>query len=323
MDPCCVLVLVSEMDKVMERTRREALAVVKSRLELVSKLGGTSKMELLCTTYRSIVMALDAKTAVKFVRVAGVSDADPLAVTEDPARPDTDAFRISATVAGHVASCALHSLNFLAPEYVPVLATCDRRLCERAAAVPMRRFATTLAAELAARRWFSGDEVVRLVRRLHHAVSKAHAAGHQHGDLRPAQVLMDPDPDTAVVTDWSLSFVVDHIPAPRGPYDPPASAAWPMSGIDADRWALGCIILDVLAGRAEALCADVPADVVVTQADRTRAITARTSGAGDDAAWLGCALRGLLTPEQVAERATQCTEAVALARTLLSECPSQ
>ncbi len=313
------------MKKAVERVRREALAVVAARRELVTELVGAAQrpMEHLCTTYRSVVMGLDARTAVKFMRVAGVSDTDPLAVADDL---DTDAFRMSATVAGFVTTSALRGDAFLAPEYVPVLVGGGakiKQLAVRAAAVPMRRFATTLAAELVAHRWFSNDEVERLAARLRHAVQAAHRAGHQHGDLHPGQVLMDHDPGTAVVTDWCASCNTQPIGAARGPYDPPIDDG-PITGMDADRWALGCMLVDALAGSAEAVCADVDAVAsVVTGPERTRAIAARVwpDAAVTDAEWLGHALRGLVPAERIAERASGCASTIALARALLARGP--
>lgn len=311
------------MEQAVERSRREALEVVAARRELVRMLvdpdASSPKMQLLCTTYRSVVMALDDKTVLKFMRVAGVSDTDPLEVLDGP---DTDAFKLSVTVARYVTSGAFIGTRILPSDHVPLLPITEeiRSAAVDAAAVPMRRFATTLAAEFAARRWFTNDELVRLANRLRHAVSTAHRQHHQHGDLHPGQVLMDRDPSTAVITDWLPVYATDPIPAPRGPYDPPTA---PIRGMDADRWALGCLLVDAMSGCVGTVCVDLDDDAIVTPAERARIIGRRVwSNAGeDDAKWLATVLRGVVCSEGIAERAP--CEVVGMARKLLRKeaCP--
>ena len=120
--------------------------------------------------------------------------------------------------------------RILPSDHVPLLPITEeiRNAAVDAAAVPMRRFATTLVAEFAARRWFTNDEPVRsqpVAPRRIHGASPAPPARRPS----PGQVLMDRDPSTAVITDWLPVYATDPIPAPRGLYDS-AHGAHPRHG---------------------------------------------------------------------------------------------
>jgi serine/threonine protein kinase len=220
-------------------------AIVCARRRLIASLLPIGDSPIACGATSTIwPIGVDGSTVVKFIDVCGIDSDEPLG---DPCDAPTMCGEMRPALACERVRREWYTIKALSYTHgVPAL-LCDEASSVAAAAIVMTRCYATLATRdsRVPLSWIDG-----LSLQLCQVIHAAHTIGMTHGDLHAHQVLLSTDNDgvpRAYVCDWSSGDVGSaHVQPPPAPRDTAVADA----GVSADQWALGCLMLGMLCGKA-------------------------------------------------------------------------
>jgi serine/threonine-protein kinase len=204
--------------------RFEPGSIVAGRYRLVALLGRGGMGEV----YRADDLTLDQPVALKFLPEGVAADPDRLAQFHQELRV--------ARQVSHKNVCRLYDLGdadgrrFLTMEYVDGedLASLLRRIGR----IP-------------------GDKAVAIARQLCAGLGAAHERGVIHGDLKPANVMLDGEGNVRI-TDFGLAAAIDDpgtVRAGTPQYMAPEQLAGQPGSVRSDIYALGLVLFEIFTGR--------------------------------------------------------------------------